>query len=251
MKAVAVIPARWASTRLPEKMVVKICGRPLIEWVVRNVLKTKNFKEVIVATDDKRIAEAVGGLECHVAMTRPDHPSGTDRVAEAVSGVDADVVVNVQGDEPFMDPALVDRLAEALGKDDGWDMSTAAVPIASDVERDNPGCVKVVLTEEDQALYFSRHAIPFVRDAGGESEVKRWRHLGVYGYRRDFLERLVQSPPCMLEQAEKLEQLRALYLGGRIKVLRTSEQGIGIDTPEDVEHAELLMRERVEGKSDV
>jgi 3-deoxy-manno-octulosonate cytidylyltransferase (CMP-KDO synthetase) len=238
-----VIPARWGSTRLPGKSLIPICGKPLIEWVVEGAQRCGGLDALVVATDDERIRDAVAKLGVEAAMTRPDHPSGTDRVAEAVADTDAEVVVNIQGDEPLVDPALVDRLIQALHDDPRWDMATAAAPLSSHEELWSASVVKVVSDRDGRALYFSRAVIPHVRD-GNESAFPSLyrRHLGIYAYRRPFLERLVRTPPCELERAEKLEQLRALHLGASIAVLETSEAGVGVDTPDDVNYVETLLR---------
>jgi 3-deoxy-manno-octulosonate cytidylyltransferase (CMP-KDO synthetase) len=166
-------------------------------------------------------------------------------VAEAVEGLAADVVINIQGDEPLIDPGLIDGLADAMLADETSDMATAAAPIASAEEAANPSAVKVVWRADGSALYFSRSTIPFVRDDGAaDAPVCHWRHIGIYAYRKSFLERLVRTPPCFLERAEKLEQLRALHIGGRIRVLQTDEVGIGVDTPEDVKYVERLIQEQ-------
>jgi 3-deoxy-manno-octulosonate cytidylyltransferase (CMP-KDO synthetase) len=238
---VAVIPARWGSTRFPGKSLAPLCGKPLVQWVYERTRLAGNLREVLIATDDARIADAARGFGAKVALTRSDHPSGTDRVAEAVKGVDAEVIVNVQGDEPLVDPRLVERIAADLLADNSWDMATAASPIEFPGDLESPSVVKVVWGAEHRALYFSRFAIPFVRDAA-EAPPRHWRHIGLYGYRRGFLERLVTEPPCDLERAEKLEQLRALHLGGRMKVLETLDAGIGVDTPSDVPRAEAALR---------
>jgi 3-deoxy-manno-octulosonate cytidylyltransferase (CMP-KDO synthetase) len=196
---------------------------------------------VLIATDDARIADAARGFGARAVMTRPDHPSGTDRIAEAVRGTQADVIVNVQGDEPLVDPGLIDRITAELLAGPGWDMATAASPISSAADLENPAVVKVVWGSDHQALYFSRFAIPYVRDADGPPS-PHWRHIGLYGYRRSFLERLVAAPPCDLELAEKLEQLRALHLGCRMKVLETRDAGLGVDTPADAARAEAAIR---------
>jgi 3-deoxy-manno-octulosonate cytidylyltransferase (CMP-KDO synthetase) len=241
--AIGVIPARWGSTRFPGKSLAMIAGKPLVVRVVERAMLAKRLKRVVVATDDVRIAAAVRGL-AEVAMTRADHPSGTDRIAEAVAGAGADVVVNIQGDEPMMDPALVDRLVAAMQADAGWDMGTAAAAVRDAGDLANPSVVKVVWDRDHRALYFSRHPIPFVRDSGGAvgPDGLHWRHIGLYAYRRAFLERLVKTPPCRIELAEKLEQLRALYLGARMLVLETEAVGVGVDTPADVHYVESLLR---------
>jgi 3-deoxy-manno-octulosonate cytidylyltransferase (CMP-KDO synthetase) len=242
MNVVGVIPARWGSTRLPGKSLILICGKPLIQWVVESARKARRLESLLVATDDERIVEAVKGLGVKAVMTRPDHPSGTDRIAEAVEGLDVKVVVNIQGDEPMMDPGLIDRLADVMLQNEQWDMATAASPILSETDLKNPSVVKVVWNEKRQALYFSRSTIPHVRDQDmGDAPRLHWRHLGIYAYRKAFLNALVKTPPCLLERAEKLEQLRALHIGARMVVLETGEAGIGVDTPEDVPHVEKAL----------
>jgi 3-deoxy-manno-octulosonate cytidylyltransferase (CMP-KDO synthetase) len=234
MRVIGVIPSRWGSTRFPGKSLYPICGKPLVQWVVEAVKKARLLDDVIVATDDQRIADAVSGF-VKVAMTRPDHPSGTDRVAEAARANDEDIVINIQGDEPLINPDLIDALAARMKTDSGWSMATAACPIRSMRDLEARSVVKVVLAKDGGALYFSRLPIPCLRD--GEPEFSSGlylRHLGIYAYRGAFLRRLVTEPPCMLEKTESLEQLRALYLGGRIAVIQTEELGVGVDTPADV-----------------
>lgn len=244
MKVIGIIPARWGSTRLPGKSLVSICGKPLIQWVVEGARQAKRLDCLLVATDDTRILEAVEKLGVEAVMTRSDHPSGTDRVAEASNGRGADIVINIQGDEPLIDPGLVDRLVGAMLSDEEWDMATGAVPIENTEDLNNPSVVKVVWGEKGRALYFSRSVIPFVRNGDvAEEKVVHWRHLGIYAYRKPFLDRLAETRPCFLERAEKLEQLRALHIGGRIVVLEASEAGISVDTPADVKYAETVIRE--------
>lgn len=246
MKTVGVIPARWQSTRLPGKILVEIGGKPLIQWVLESASRAKRLDALLVATDDTRIADTVSALGYRAVMTSPTHPSGTDRVAEAVAEETCDVVVNVQGDEPFIDAALIDALVGQMEMHAEWDMVTAAAPIRSEEEKANPSVVKVLWNKDHEALYFSRSTIPFVRDEAPEVDVLHWRHIGIYGYRRAFLADLVAEPPCVLELSEKLEQLRALYLGARIGVVETNEVGIGIDTPEDVLEAERILAARAD-----
>jgi 3-deoxy-manno-octulosonate cytidylyltransferase (CMP-KDO synthetase) len=241
-----VIPARWGSTRFPGKSLVSICGRPLLHWVVENARRSRRLDTLIVATDDERIAESAQLAGVRAVMTKPEHPSGTDRVAEAVADLEGDVVINVQGDEPLLDPRLIDRLADVF-EDERWDMSTAVTPITDPSFLRNPGVVKAIWDADGAALYFSRSLIPFVRDPDdAPAGTLHWRHLGVYGYRRSFLERLVKTEPCQLEKAEKLEQLRALHIGGRIAIIQTEDEGIGVDTPQDVAYVERLIRQREE-----
>ena len=242
---VGVIPARLASTRLPEKCLIPICGKPLVCWVVERALLADRLDAVVVATDDRRILEAVEGTGADAVMTDPGHPSGTDRVAEAVRTRRADVVVNIQGDEPMIDPGLIDALSVTLTDGPAWDMATAATPIRRPEETHSPAVVKVVFDAEGRALYFSRSVIPHVRDPREDAgHTLHWRHLGLYAYRRGFLEKFVATPVCATERSEKLEQLRALHIGARIRVIETEDAGMGVDTPDDVQYVEALMRER-------
>jgi 3-deoxy-manno-octulosonate cytidylyltransferase (CMP-KDO synthetase) len=239
-RVLGLIPARWGSTRFPGKSLAPICGKPLVQWVYERARQARRLAEVWVATDDERIRRAVENFGGRAVMTRPDHPSGTDRIAEAARGWAGDILVNVQGDEPLIDPRLIDEAAGALEADPSWDMATAAAPIRDAADTANPSVVKVVWAQDGRALYFSRAAIPFVREAG--HPVTHYRHIGLYAYRRAFLDQLVAAPPCPLEEAEKLEQLRALHLGARMMVLVTAEIGPGVDSPEDVTRAETALR---------
>lgn len=243
-RVVGVIPSRFGSTRLPGKSLVSLCGKPLIQWVYERAKLARKLDLLLVATDDERIARVVREFGGAVVMTRADHPSGTDRIAEAVEGSDAGVVVNIQGDEPLIDPGLIDEIAGTLHADPSWDMATAATPVTTKADLASRAVVKVVWGCEQRALYFSREPIPHLRDSNPDAGVPiHWRHIGIYGYRRVFLEQLVEQPPCRLEQLERLEQLRALSIGGRIKVLLTdSAEAIGVDTPEDVPRAEAALR---------
>jgi 3-deoxy-manno-octulosonate cytidylyltransferase (CMP-KDO synthetase) len=246
MNVAIVIPARFASSRLPGKPLLRETGKYLVQHVYEQASRARSAQTVLVATDDARIAEAVRSFGGRVAMTRADHPSGTDRVAEAVRSLDADVVVNLQGDEPLIDPASLDQLAELLTNDPAAEMATLAVPIRSAEQWRNPNCVKVVCDARGRALYFSRSPIPFVRD--GEPDFGRQpplilQHLGLYAYRRDFLFRLAALPPVPLEQAEKLEQLRVLAAGHAIRVGVVAHAGLGVDTPEDYERFVRVYRE--------
>jgi len=245
MNVIGIIPARWASTRFPGKSLTLLCGKPLIQWVVERAQQSRQLSEIIVATDDSRIYQAVEKIGGRVVMTRADHPSGTDRVAEAVTivGQEADCVVNIQGDEPLIDPVLIDQLVEVVVSEPCWDMVSAAVPISSGAEARSQTVTKVVFRANGQALYFSRWPIPFVRDKEFNApEQLCWRHIGIYLYQRSFLDKLVKEPPCLLERAECLEQLRALYIGGRIRIITTDQAGSGVDTPDDVQKVESEMK---------
>lgn len=243
MKILGIIPARYASTRFPGKPLVLIAGKPLVQHVVERCRQARSLSEVIVATDDVRIRE-VATRFCRVEMTSPEHPSGTDRIAEVAARHLCDGVVNIQGDEPLLDPLVVDAVANALH---GNEMSTAAAPLREVADYDNPNVVKVVVSVEGRALYFSRRTIPYLRDAAHRSVTEQLaafsflRHLGIYGYRRETLLRLVRFPVSALEQAEKLEQLRALENGIRIGVARVDSESIGVDVPADVERVERFL----------
>ena len=244
MKIIGIIPARYASTRFPGKPLALIAGKPLIQHVVEQCEKAGSLSEVIVATDDTRIFEAVQDF-CQVEMTSPDHPSGSDRIAEIAERNSCDAVVNIQGDEPLIDPAVIDAVAHALETNE---MSTAATPIKDAAEYENPNAVKVVVNVSGHALYFSRRTIPFLRDAAIRSVAEQLaafpflKHLGIYGYRRETLLRLVKFPQSPLEQAEKLEQLRALENGIQIAVVKVNYDSIGVDMPEDVARVEEILK---------
>ncbi|MBY0456751.1 MAG: 3-deoxy-manno-octulosonate cytidylyltransferase, partial [Gemmataceae bacterium] len=220
MRTAIVIPARFGSSRLPGKPLLRDTGKYLIQHVYEQAARAACAEQVIVATDDARICDAVRGFGGQARMTRADHASGTDRVAEVAAGLTADVVLNVQGDEPQLDPRAVDLLA-GLMRDPGCDMATLAVPIRDPDAYRSPHVVKVVCDDRGRALYFSRAPIPCVRDGDPDFSLApaRFRqHLGVYAYRREFLLRLAALPPHPLEEAEKLEQLRVLGAGGTIRV---------------------------------
>jgi 3-deoxy-manno-octulosonate cytidylyltransferase (CMP-KDO synthetase) len=237
VKTAIVIPARFASSRLPGKPLLKSTGKYLIQHVYENAFHS-GAADVIVATDDVRIAEAVRSFGGQVMMTRGDHASGTDRVAEVARQLDADIVVNLQGDEPQMDPSILDVLPGLLISDCDADMATLAVPMTSLEQWRDPNCVKVVCDRSGRALYFSRSPIPFVRDGVPDflKQPSRFlQHLGLYAYRREFLLHLATLPPEPLEEIEKLEQLRVLALGHKIAVGLVQHAGRGVDTLADYE----------------
>jgi 3-deoxy-manno-octulosonate cytidylyltransferase (CMP-KDO synthetase) len=236
MRTAIVIPARYASTRLPGKPLLRSTGKYLVQHVYERACQARRADAVVVATDDSRVVAAVESFGGKCVMTRRDHPSGTDRVAEVAARLDADVVVNLQGDEPQTDPAALDLLPDLLAEDREAVMATLAAPItAEDVYRD-PNCVKLVRDGRGRALYFSRSPIPFVRDGRPDFAAKPVRflqHIGVYAYRRDFLLQLAKHPPAVLEEAERLEQLRVLTLGRPIQVGVVAQATRGVDTFED------------------
>ncbi len=244
MKIIGIIPARYASTRFPGKPLHPLSGKPLIQHVVERCRGASTLSEVIVATDDERIAEVAREF-CRVEMTNADHPSGTDRIAEVASRLDCDAVVNVQGDEPLIAPEVINAVAEALSQSE---MTTAASLVNNISDYSDPNVVKVVVSVEGRALYFSRRTVPYVRDFAEGSPEKQLeafpflKHLGIYGYQCQTLQRLVGYAPSPLEQAEKLEQLRALENGIEIRVCQVEYEAIGVDVPKDVQRVEALLK---------
>ncbi|WP_413575664.1 3-deoxy-manno-octulosonate cytidylyltransferase [Bdellovibrio sp. HCB290] len=245
MKIVGVIPARFASTRFPGKPLAMLQGRPMIQWTIEGAKKSKLLTELIVATDDELIKGAAEEVGAKVVMTDSDLPSGSDRIHAAIKGIDCDVVVNIQGDEPLVTGELIDRLAQVFVDDPKMDMATLAHPI-SEEELQNPNSVKVVMNIKDEALYFSRFPMPYSRlkasDLGDYSGCLK--HIGMYAYSKDFLKEFCEAPQALIERAESLEQLRALYLGAKIKVVRVKEASIGVDTPEDLVKLDKILSQR-------
>jgi 3-deoxy-manno-octulosonate cytidylyltransferase (CMP-KDO synthetase) len=241
VKILGIIPARYGSARFPGKPLALIAGKPLLQHVIQRCQRAQSLAEIIVATDDTRIWEVAQNF-CRAEMTAMDHRSGTDRIAEVARNCPCDAVLNIQGDEPLMDPTVIDAVAGALQREG---MSTAATPLTDLAEYENPNVVKVVVNAAGRALYFSRRAIPCVRDAACAAETLAafpfLKHLGIYGYRRQTLLRLVQWPVSPLEAAEKLEQLRALENGLQIAVVKVNYQSVGVDVPADVKRVEKLL----------
>jgi 3-deoxy-manno-octulosonate cytidylyltransferase (CMP-KDO synthetase) len=238
MEIVGVIPARFASTRLPGKALLSETGRPLILHVIEAARRSQSLQRIIVATDDARIAAAVTGFGGEVMMTRADHPTGTDRVAEVAARLErASIIVNLQGDEPEISGHALDLVVTLLANDREAPMATLATPIRDESIYRDPACVKVVCNQRGRALYFSRSPIPCHRDGLPEPAKSAppvaYLHLGLYAYRRDFLLELGSLPPSPLEAAEKLEQLRVLEAGHPIAIGLVDEPSVGIDTPED------------------
>ncbi|NMA45955.1 MAG: 3-deoxy-manno-octulosonate cytidylyltransferase [Lentisphaerae bacterium] len=241
-RCVAVIPARYGSTRFPGKPLALIAGKPMIQWCYESTRACQDFAEVIVATDDERIRAAVSAFGGQAVMTSTTHQTGTDRIAEAVEGIDADLIVNVQGDEPLMSAQVLTQLV-ALMRQSSAEMGTAAVPFtATGRDPADVNAVKVVVDRRGYALYFSRSLIPYPRQGG--TAVTPLLHWGLYAYRRDFLYDFVKWERGSLEGCEMLEQLRALENGARILVLQTTERSVGVDVPSDVAEVEKLLRER-------
>ena len=246
MKILGIIPSRFGSSRFPGKPLAMLAGKPLVAWVVEAVKKAASLNEVLVATDDERIVRAVEEHGGKAVMTPSELPSGTDRIACAAGDfADDDILVNIQGDEPLIDPALIDGLVAKLRDNPGFSMATAVTPIKTLADYNAKTVVKVVLDQDDSALYFSRAAIPCDRDREPDLASGLYvRHLGIYAYRGGFLKRYIREPQCALEKTEKLEQLRALYMGAKIAVVRTEDDGVGVDTPEDAVRVEQLLLAR-------
>jgi 3-deoxy-manno-octulosonate cytidylyltransferase (CMP-KDO synthetase) len=258
MKAVAIIPARYGSTRLPGKPLIEIKGKPLIQYVYEQVQRS-SIREVIVATDDERIVAAVRGFGGEAVLTAPHHHSGTERVAEAATTVESDIVVNVQGDEPLIQPEAIDSAIKPFINDQSIMVTTLITPLETGTDLYNPHVVKVVVDHEGFALYFSRSPLPYPKTLLGKADddllegFKRiskmahgglrgyWQHIGLYAFRREFLLKLAALAPSPLEQQEGLEQLRILENGYKIKTVICSAPSIGIDTPEDVERFRSLI----------
>lgn len=251
---VAIIPARYESTRLPGKPLLEIAGRPLILHVVDRVRQVPSLQRIIVATDDERIRAVVAAAGAEAVMTSPSHRTGTDRLAEAAAGLDADIIVNVQGDEPLIDPATIEAAIAPLLADSGLQMATTAEPIETVDDLLSPHVVKVVTDRQGMALYFSRHPIPYPRAAvlaagslpaalASEPALagRYWKHTGLYVYRRQFLQRFNRLAPTPLEESESLEQLRALENGIGIRVVRVTHRSLGVDTPADLERVRQLL----------
>ena len=241
MKTAVIIPARMGSMRFPGKVLADLGGKPVIQHVWENAMRSK-ADSVTIAADDPRVEQAAKAFGGHVVMTKPSHPSGSDRVWEAAQSNDAELIVNVQGDEPFLPHEVIDDLIDAMHGPDAPAMGTVVLPCSRADIAANPNLPKVVLTSDDYALYFSRSMIPYLREGGEETEV--YRHWGIYAYRRETLAKFVSLPEGRLERCEKLEQLRALENGIRIKVIKTSFDSIGIDTPDDLVRAQEFLARR-------
>jgi 3-deoxy-manno-octulosonate cytidylyltransferase (CMP-KDO synthetase) len=236
---IGVIPARYGSTRFPGKALARIHGKPLVQWVWERARGCKRLEQLWVATDDERIAEAVRRFGGDVAMTSKDLPSGTDRVWEVARRTSAKIVVNIQGDEPLVTTQMVDVLVEGIQREPKAEMATLRYAVKGQLGYNDPNVVKVVCDADGWALYFSRAPIPHFKNRGG----MWYKHLGLYAYRRSFLERFVQWPPSFLELAEGLEQLRALERGAKIKVMDSPTDTIGVDTPEELARVEEILKE--------
>jgi 3-deoxy-manno-octulosonate cytidylyltransferase (CMP-KDO synthetase) len=238
-RTLAVIPARYASTRFPGKVLAELCGKPMIQHVYEKAAASI-ADEVLVAADDRKVTDAVEAFGGKAVMTSPAHPSGTDRIWEAVADLDCDVVINVQGDEPLIPVEVINELITLMSENPEIPMGTVAVPAEREILSD-PNKVKVVIDKRNFALYFSRSVIPYLRDGG--NDVPTFLHWGIYAYRKETLKKFVGLPEGGLEACEKLEQLRALENGIKIYVMQSSLESIGVDTPEDLELAEAKLRQ--------
>lgn len=246
ISAIGVIPARWGSTRFPGKPLALIDGKPLLKWVIEGAKTSRKLREIFVATDDERIANIA--LECRVRpiMTDASLATGTDRVWQASKWLDADVVLNIQGDEPLIDGALLDALVEPFEQDAELEMATLGRPLDAE-SLASPNTAKIVLNARGEAIYFSRFPIPYSREKAAEPIMSAMKHIGIYAYRRAFLERFCAQAPTALEKMEGLEQLRALYLGARIRVVPVEHDSWGVDTPDDVQKIEQIIRKSGKG----
>ena len=238
---VAIIPARYHSIRLPGKPLLDIAGRPMIEHVYRRAETAATVGAVIVATDDARIADAVAAFGGEARMTRADHPTGSDRLAEVAGALTCDLIVNVQGDEPLIEPTLIDAVLSALAADPSLGIATVRCPITDPAEFANPHAVKVVVDGHGDALYFSRAPMPYHRFSVPAGAPLGYKHIGLYAYRRLCLLELAALAPTPLERREQLEQLRALESGYRIRTIETTSEPIGVDTPDDLERVRRLV----------
>ncbi len=241
-KVVCVIPARYGSSRFPGKVLANLLGKPMIQHVCEQV-KAAGVSDVLVATDSQEVVSVVENFGAKAIMTSPDHQSGTDRIYEAISNIDADIIINVQGDEPLIPPQVIRELAELMQANDKYEMATVAVKADSSLLTD-PNKVKVVFDANYKALYFSRAPIPYLRDDA--QDTPRYLHWGIYAYRRDTLEKFVKLPASRLENCEKLEQLRAMENGIAIQVMVVENlESVGVDTPEDLKIAEEKLRRQL------
>ena len=245
LHVIGVIPSRWGSTRFPGKPLHLIAGKPLVQHVWDQCQKCNHLDSVVIATDDERIEAACKSFGADVIMTSSDHPTGSDRIAEVLTKLPAAThAVNIQGDEPLIDPALIDSLAQLMRDDSSLEMATAASPLTEAKDIADPNIVKVVLNEASDALYFSRSPIPYQRTTPDELVI--YRHIGLYAYRRDFLKKFLSWEPTLIEKTESLEQLRALSHGTRIQVSLTDHVAPGVDTPEQAAAIEQLLQQTSE-----
>ncbi|MHB1456716.1 MAG: 3-deoxy-manno-octulosonate cytidylyltransferase [Armatimonadota bacterium] len=237
-RIVGLIPARLAATRLPNKPLLDIAGKPMIQWVYEHAMDSELLNDVYVATPDQEVFDCVEAFGGKAIMTSSTHRSGTDRLAETAGKITADIIVNIQGDEPLLDTHAIDLLAQAMLQDSELPMASLMCPISDLSESENPSVVKVVTDNDNNALYFSRSKIPYPRD---DSIMRAMKHIGIYAYRLQFLLTYANLAPTLLEKTESLEQLRALENGYRIKMVETSFSPTSVDTPDDLEHVRRIL----------
>lgn len=239
MKAVAIIPARLASTRLPEKLLKRIAGKTVLEWTYLNTLKASTLTDVIIACDDEKLFNEAISFGAKAFMTSPDHQSGTDRIAELLPKIECDLIVNVQADEPLLHTEVIDALVNAMDAEPEIQMGTAVIQLTSEEDIKNPNVVKAVLDNNNCAVYFSRCSIPYNRD--NSENMPYYKHFGIYAYRKNFLASFNELPESYLEHAEKLEQLRVISAGYKIKTIICKDDSIGVDTQEDLDKVRAIM----------
>ncbi|MGB2705736.1 MAG: 3-deoxy-manno-octulosonate cytidylyltransferase [Candidatus Omnitrophota bacterium] len=243
MKAIGIIPARWQSERFEGKVLANLLGKPLVQHVWERAKESRILEEVIIATDNEDVIKAVKRFGGKVVYTSKDQPSGSDRIVEVINPIDVEVVVNIQGDEPLVHYSMIDGLANALLEDKTVQMATVIKKINDKNELANPNVVKVVIDKDGYALYFSRSPIPYARGEETKEKVQYYyKHIGIYAYTKDFLFTYTNLPKSGLEETEKLEQLRALENGYKIKTIETEFDTIGVDTPEDLRKVEGMLR---------
>ncbi len=243
MEVIGVIPARYESQRLPHKLLRKIMGKPILQWTWENVRRSHLLDRVIIACDSQEVMDVAAGFGAEALLTSPKHASGTDRIAEAVRDIEVDVVINIQADEPLIHPSTIDALVSCMVETDcPPQMATVKKKIDDESEIRNTSVVKVVTDKDGYALYFSRYPIPYLRDK--KNKISFYKHIGIYAYTKDFLYTFKNLPPSYLEMAEKLEQLRALENGYRIKVIETQFDSWGVDTEDDLKKVEEIISER-------
>lgn len=236
---IGVIPARYESSRLAHKLLRVICGKPLLQWAWESASKASALDDLIVACDDIKIKEAAEKFGAKAVMTSREHQSGTDRIAEAIRDIDVKIVVNIQADEPLMHHSIIDSLAREMVNNPTTLMATVKKAIETEEDINNPNIVKLICDKNDFAIYFSRYPIPYYRDASAEK--KHHKHLGIYAYTKDFIYTFRNLPHSYLENAEKLEQLRAIEAGYKIKVIETKFESVGVDTEEDLQKVEAIL----------
>jgi 3-deoxy-manno-octulosonate cytidylyltransferase (CMP-KDO synthetase) len=242
INCIGIIPARYASTRFEGKVLANLLGKPVIQHVWEQAKKSKALDDLIIACDDERVEEKAKEFGANVVLTSKDHLSGSDRLTEIVQPLEVKVVVNIQGDEPLVHFTMIDDVARALLADPDYVMSTVITPLKDRQQLSDPNVVKVVTDKDGFALYFSRSQIPYPRDKGAEGKAKYFKHIGLYAYTKDFLFTFKNLPASALEDTEKLEQLRVLEAGYRIKTVQTEYDTVGVDTPEDLKKVEAILR---------